>query len=108
MNSGEIWWVDLGRGRGREQQGFRPALVVSGNYFNELADTLALVVPCTTRSRGWINQVPIEGDSGLGRATYAMTEQVRVISKERLVRRIGHVDQQTMIRVRTWITRWLR
>lgn len=47
---GDVWKVDLDPTKGREQQGYRPVLVISPVEFNRLTRT-AIVVPITTGGR---------------------------------------------------------
>lgn len=108
MNAGELWWVDLGGGIGREQQGFRPALIISNSKYQEIVDSMIVLLPCTTRRRGWPNHVPIQGTLALGRNTFAMTEQLRSVARERLIRKVGQADETTMTEVGIWINRWLK
>jgi mRNA interferase MazF len=108
MKTGELWWVDLGEGIGREQNSFRPALIISNSTYEEIVDSMIVLLPCTTRSRGWPNHVPIRGSSTLGRETFAMTEQPRSVSRQRLIRMIGQADETTMTEVGIWLNRWLR
>jgi mRNA-degrading endonuclease toxin of MazEF toxin-antitoxin module len=42
---GEIWLADLGTGRGHEQSGQRPVLVVSDDAFNAGLSGLVMTVP---------------------------------------------------------------
>jgi len=39
---GEVWMTDLGIGRGREQSGTRPALIVSVDRFNRSGAELTI------------------------------------------------------------------
>src|SRR5262249_60158926 len=48
-NRGEIWLADLGTGRGREQLGQRPVLIVSDDAFNAGPAGLVMVVPLTSK-----------------------------------------------------------
>lgn len=86
---GDILWVDFGAGSGREQTGRRPAVVVSGHDYLRVADSLVIVVPVTSKSRGWVNHVPLEGVTALDRPSFAMTEQPRTISRQRVVGATG-------------------
>jgi mRNA interferase MazF len=108
MKTGELWWVDLGNGIGREQHGFRPSLIISSSTYEEIVDSMTVLLPCTTRNRVWPNHVPVRGSSTLGRETFAMTEQPRSVSRQRFIRMIGQADEATMTEVATWIGRWLR
>jgi mRNA-degrading endonuclease toxin of MazEF toxin-antitoxin module len=46
---GEIWLADLGTGRGHEQSGQRPVLVVSDDAFNAGLAGLVMTVPLTSK-----------------------------------------------------------
>ncbi len=104
---GRIVWADLGQTVGREQAGRRPCVVVASQDLLEVADTMAIVVPCTSKYRGWRNHVELTGDTGLALTTFAVTEQPRTISRQRLGRTIGYVDDdcltEVMRRVHTWL-----
>lgn len=100
---GDIVWVVLDPTVGREQSGRRPAVVVSSRGHLSIADTLVIVVPVTSVDRGWSNHVLLRGDV-FDRESRAMTEQVRTISRERVVGLAGHVDAATLTDVRQWIT----
>jgi mRNA interferase MazF len=107
MNPGEIWWIDLGRGVGREQSGPRPVLSISSMDYTDVVDSLAIVIPCTTKNRSWPNHIHLQGDLLIERDTFAMTEQIRTISRDRLIRPAGRVNSATMQQVGDWINRWL-
>ena len=80
----------------------------AGDLCLEQADTLAIVVPATTIRRGWPNHVLLRGpELVLRRPTYAMTEQPRTISRERIVDVAGVVDAQTMAEVDMWLRDFL-
>ena len=80
----QVWWVDLDPQIGREQAGRRPAIVVGSPFACSLPNRLAIVVPMTTRDRG----LPFHPAVQLGDTTgYAMTDQVKAISTERLQKR---------------------
>src|SRR5262245_35481028 len=100
--SGDLVWVSPKVVVGREHGGRRPALVVAGADYLAIVDTLALVVPITTTDRGWPNHVPVRGGS-LDRPSWAMTEQVRTISRERIVAHAGRADAVTLAAVRVWL-----
>lgn len=55
---GDIVWISLDPARGHEQAGRRPAIVLSKRAFNK-ATGLALMVPITSRHKGYTNEVPI-------------------------------------------------
>jgi mRNA interferase MazF len=103
-----VVWADLDPTRGREQAGRRPALLVASDLYLELADTLAIIVPATTVDRGWPNHVPLRGPSlTLPQPTFAMTEQPRTVTRDRLVGVVGVVDSATMGEVDRWLRDFL-
>jgi mRNA interferase MazF len=99
---GILVWIRPGAAMGREQSGRRPALVVAGeDYLNAVA-SLALVVPLTTVDRGWPNHVSVAGGA-LHSESWAMTEQLRAISRERIVAEAGVANDETLAAVRVWL-----
>lgn len=106
LRPGELVWAAPEIAIGREQDGRHPALVVAGNDYLSIVDTRTIVVPLTNVHRGWPNHVPVVGGS-LGHASWAMTEQVRTISRDRVVARAGQVDPATLEAVRAWIRDFL-
>jgi len=94
---GDVWLVDLNPTRGHEQAGMRPALVLSTNLFNHGPAELVIVVPITTTFR----QIPLHvaikpPDGGLREQSYAKCEDLRPVSRERLLRRLGAVAAATL------------
>ena len=89
--------VDLNPTRGREQSGRRPALVVSADTFNSGPADLVIVVPITSRDKHVPLHVPIVApEGGLKARSFVKCEDVRSISQERLVRRLGAVASTTL------------
>lgn len=102
---GDIVWVDFAPTTGREQSGRRPALVVANRVYLELVDELAVVVPLTTRDRGWENHVEVGAE--LPARSWAMTEQVRTVDRRRIGGLIAGADDETMDAVRVWLVDFL-
>lgn len=107
LHRGSIVWAELDPARGREQAGRRPALVISSDAYLEQADTLAIILPATTVDRGWPNHVRLIGAFTLPRPTFAMTEQPRTVTRDRLVATVGTVDAATMREVDLWLRDFL-
>lgn len=99
---GEIWLVDFGDPVGREQAGTRPALVVSSDGLNAGPAGVLMVVPITSARRDLPSHIEIDSDeSGLDQVSYAKCEDLKSISTERLVHRLGSVEPSVMLRVGT-------
>lgn len=94
----ELYWVDLEPHVGSEHGGERkPALVVSNDGFNHHFDVVT-IVPLTRREGKRRRVYPFEVLApdlvGTGHETIVMPQQVRTISKRRLLERIGVVADQ--------------
>jgi len=103
---GDVVWVESDPAVGSEQAGRRPALVVAGVSYLAIVDSLAIVVPITTVDRGWPNHIPVLGVQ-LPKVCWAMSEQVRTVSRDRIVARAGRVDESTLATVSRWISDFL-
>lgn len=94
---GDIWLIDLNPSRGHEQAGRRPGLVVSVDLFNEGPAGLVVVIPVTTREKGIPWHVAIHPpEGGVTKRSFVKCEDLRSVSKERLVRRLGRVTEKTL------------
>jgi mRNA interferase MazF len=102
---GDVVWADFGGTVGREQMGRRPALIVSNTQYLNLVEQLVIVVPLTTKSRGWNNHVEV--GAALPQSSWAMTEQVRTIDRRRLSGFIAGADDATMDAIRVWLVDFL-
>lgn len=101
---GDLWLLDFGDPIGHEQGGRRPALVISGDALNRRPSRLMTVLPVTTRDRGVPAHIPLDpAATGLDRRSYALTDQHRVVSHDRLERRLGAADARTIAAVETWL-----
>ena len=96
---GDVIWVQPEIAVGREQAGRRPGLVVAGTGYLEIVDSLALVVPITTADRGWPNHIEVFGTE-LEQRSWAMSEQIMPISRERVMGRAGRANDATLAAVR--------
>jgi mRNA interferase MazF len=103
---GDVIWVAPDPTVGREQSGRRPALVVAGDDYLTTVGTLAIVVPITTVDRGWPNHIRALG-AELTEPSWAMSEQVRTISRERIVDQAGRAEASVLATVRGWIRDFL-
>lgn len=97
----EIWLVDFGEPIGREQSGRRPALILSADALNAGPAGVVIAVPLTTRYRELPSHIEIDpgGESGLDEISYAKGEDIKSISGQRLLTRLGTVDNATMFEV---------
>jgi mRNA interferase MazF len=86
-NTGDLIWTDFDPGRGREQAGRRPALVVSPAAFTENTG-LAVVCPITSRVRPFPTSVVLP--PGLPIAGEILISHIRSIdTRARPIRYVG-------------------
>ena len=64
LTPGQIAWCILDPRLGRDPGGSRPCVVVSSLNFSEVINHLAIVLPCTSRDRGWDNHELLTGPTG--------------------------------------------
>lgn len=107
VHQGHIWLATLDPALANEQRGFRPCLVISSDRFNALPIRQAIVVPLTTRERGFPHHVLVADDGRLNRASWAMCEAVRAVSTQRFEREISTATEDTLNRVIKQLTLWL-
>lgn len=99
VRRGEIWSVDWSPGRGSEQAGLRPALVMQTDAATRnprYPNTIVLAV--TTSGRAVPFHVPLSPstDNGLRTASSVKCEQILTISKDRLRDRWGRIGEAEM------------
>jgi len=104
---GEVWFGNLDPVEGHEQGGRRPVLIISSNRFNRSASELVVVAPITSVQKGLPSHVEVAaGDAGLTVTSFIKVEDIRCISKRRLMKRLGAVDAGVMTLVEQRL-RWL-
>ena len=108
VDTGEVWWALPDPAVEREQPGRRPVLIVSNERFHRTVTTLVVVVPVTTKDRDWPNHVELNAGAGVEQRSFAMTEQVRTISRQRLTKKIGVVKGAVLQGVREWLVDYIR
>lgn len=92
---GEVWLVDLNPTRGQEIQKTRPAVVISSDLFNPIP--LRIIIPITSwqtkfADRPFMVKIEATSETGLKHASAGNVLQVRSISTERFVQRLGQVS----------------
>ena len=99
---GEIWDVNWSPGRGAEQQGTRPALIIQNDRGNaSLSYPLTIVASMSRTERELPLHVRIapSEENGLSDFTDVKCEQIMTIEKSRLIRRRGSINSEELSRV---------
>ena len=102
MLRGDVFLADLSPTLGSEQTGRRPVVVVSRNAIN-LNSPVVIVVPVTGRENKrhiYASQVLLTaGEGGLSKDSIVLGEQMRAISKKRLLTPLGHLPAQRIVEI---------
>lgn len=85
---GEVWLANLSPIKGHEQDGTRPVLIVSNEVINDSKADLVIIIPATTEDKG----IPTHINIKLKEESYFLTEQIRSISKNRLIKKLGKLN----------------
>jgi mRNA interferase MazF len=87
----------------------RPALVVQSDLFNAAHPSIT-VLPLTSELRDAalfrIDVAPSPGN-GLRKPSQIMLDKISTIAREKVRDRIGHLDEQTLLRVSRSLMVWL-
>lgn len=92
---GDVVLCDLNPVIGTEQAGIRPAVILQVNRANAVSPH-TIIAPCTSKIRRTLlpSHVLIPaGVGGLAQDSVVLCEQIRVVDKQRLVKKLGHLDQ---------------
>ena len=87
---GEIWLVDFNPGRGSEQLGQRPALILqndAGNQNPRYPNTIVLAMSTRGKPIPFHVRIAPSAQNGLREVTYVKCEQVLILAKARLLGR---------------------
>lgn len=103
MKQGEVWLIDLDPTRGAEIRKTRPAIIVSDDALGRLP--LKVVVPLTDwkthyGAAPWMVRIGANPRNKLSKTSAADCFQVRSISEERFVKRLGVVGGNELSNIR--------
>ena len=90
---GEIYTTDLGLGIGSEHSGVKYCVVIQNNIGNKHSTT-TVVMPITKEDKGMPTHYMIENT--LPQTSYVVTEQIRVVDKERLKNKVAEISNNDM------------
>ncbi len=80
-------------------------MIISTADYLRTVRGLVIIVPVTTTDRGWPHHVQLRGDElGLKEISFAMTEQPRTISTDRIKGVAGSVSAQSLSVIRRWVS----
>jgi mRNA interferase MazF len=101
MKQREIWLSDLNPVKGSEQYGKRPVVIISGNTMNDHLG-ICIVCPITSVIKNYSGCLVLKADDGnrLEKDSEVITFQIRTISKDRLIRKMGEITGEQLEEIR--------
>lgn len=109
---GEIWLVDFSPGRGSEQTGRRPALILqndAGNRSPTYPNTIVLAMTSKGKAISFHIRVEPTAENGLQTSSWIKCEQILTISKTRLIgQAIGSLTSEELGQVEAAVKRSLQ
>ncbi len=87
VRRGEVWLADLDK--------IRPVVVLTRDPLGRLLHSV-IVAPVTSTIRGLSTEVPLGRDDGIRHPSVANLDNVQLVSRDRLRRRIGRAQPATL------------
>jgi mRNA interferase MazF len=84
---GEVWLATLDK--------IRPVIVMTRNPMGSLLNGV-LVAPITSTVRGVSTEVEVGAPDGIRKPSVASVDNLQLLARNRLVRRVGHARPSTM------------
>ena len=86
---------------GSEQGGIRPVLIIQNDIGNKFSPTvIATAITSQINKAKMPTHIELDAKSyGLPKDSVVLAEQIRTIDKKRLKEKIGHVDDDLMLKV---------
>lgn len=108
IRRGDIYLVQLDPVVGSEVGKTRPAVVLQNDLANRSSPTVTLIPVSSKADRVFPFQVRIPaGEGGLPQTSKALCEQIRTVSRERLVQYVGHLPAERLAEIRVALDRHL-
>jgi len=100
IKRGDIWLINFNPTIRNEQAGIRPGLIISVNRFNQSMATKVVAIPLTSKDKG----IPLDvellpPDGGVTKNSYVKCEDLRSLSKIRLIEKWGEISPEKIAEV---------
>lgn len=93
---GDMYYADLGKGVGSEQEGYRPVVIIQNDMGNRHSPTV--IIAAISSKVGVKAKLPthyfINAEDGLELPSIILLEQLRTVDKRRLDKYIGHLKKK--------------
>ena len=97
--SGEVWLVELPNSTGHQQNGKRPALIVSNNIGNHYSPIVECIVFTSQKKKNIPTHAYFKkGEANLSEDSVLLAEQKYSINKYQLIKKIGVLNDDQLIK----------
>jgi mRNA interferase MazF len=103
MRQYEIYLVNLDPTMGHEIQKTRPCVIVSPDEMNKHIGTI-IIAPMTTKSHKYPTRLKIDLQNKKG---WIVLDQIRTIDKQRLIKKVGEIDKNNVVKIKEIIMEML-
>lgn len=94
---GEIYYVNLGEGRGSIQGNIRPCIVISNDMCNKYSPIITMIAVTSKMTKKQLpTHVYIGEETGLKYKSVALCEQILTVNKSDLISKVGQCSYYTM------------
>lgn len=108
IRRGDVYLVSLDPSLGSELGKTRPAVVLQNDLANHSSPTVTVVPISTQVRRVFPFQVRVPaGEGGLARDSKVLCEQIRTLSRLRLIERLGQLSPERLNEIRIALDRHL-
>ena len=84
---GDVWLAELDK--------VRPVVVMTRDPMGRVLNAV-LVAPVTSTARGVSTEVPVGAEDGVRKPSVANADNLQLVARDRLVRRVGRATTSTM------------
>ena len=92
----DVFLISLDPTLGHEINKTRPCIVISPDEINDNIGTI-IIAPMTTKSFIYPTRIPVNFD---GKKGLIVLDQIRTIDKKRMVKKLGTLDSETILKVK--------
>ncbi len=101
VKRGDIWTVNLDPTVGHEIKKLRPAIIIQNDIGNKYSP-MTIVAPITSQHTEKVFPIEVlltKENAEIERTSKVLLNQIRAVDKERLIKRVGRLNEETVERV---------
>lgn len=99
IRRGDIFLANLPKGIGSEQTGVRPVVIIQNDVGNRYSPVVIVAAVTGQEKRKMPTHILLIGEDGILRPSLLLLESIMTIDKKRLIRKLGHLKEETLKKV---------